>query len=196
MSEVQAVWIGLVAVLAYIAGKAVSVAIEREYDSWAPALAVLIVKLAGFISRTRRDQWEADVLYDQGEKGRTALGEAIWHLIGAPGLALREAPARIRSRGSRAMTQRNHVVTVSEGGRVINSGNVVVVPASGSLSLQASGAVHSSGNADLSGPYSGLMGRATAHGTVRGDLSVQSPRPGLNRRGVVRSRIIQPPRGV
>lgn len=83
--------IGLVVVL--VATEMLREAVRREYGSWAPALARIIVRLAGLIHRSRAAEWRADVLYLQGE-GSSGLWEAGCHLLAAPGLRARELLGR------------------------------------------------------------------------------------------------------
>jgi hypothetical protein len=88
--------IGLV--VALVATEMLREAVRREYGSWAPVLARVLVRLAGLIHRSRAAEWRADVLYLQAE-GRSGLWEASCHLLAAPSLLARELAGR---RGSPA----------------------------------------------------------------------------------------------
>jgi hypothetical protein len=83
--------IGLV--VALVTTEMLREAVRREYGSWAPGLARALVRLAGFIHRSRAAEWRADVLYLQAE-GSSGLWEAGCHLMAAPGLQARELAGR------------------------------------------------------------------------------------------------------
>jgi AcrR family transcriptional regulator len=86
--------IGLV--IALVATEMLREAVRREYGSWAPELARVLVRLAGFIHRSRAAEWRSDVLYLQAE-GSSGLWEASCHLVAAPGLLARELAGRRNS---------------------------------------------------------------------------------------------------
>src|SRR5207247_9172057 len=67
--------------------------LENEYATWAPALARLFVRVAGFVYWPRRDQWEADLRYLQQVEDQSGLLPAGWCLLSAPGLMLRRVAA-------------------------------------------------------------------------------------------------------
>jgi hypothetical protein len=77
--------------------KAAEVAVEREYATWAPALARLLVRVAGFVYRPQRDRWWADLVHDQKEAAESGLPQALWCLLGSPGLLLRDAVGAARA---------------------------------------------------------------------------------------------------
>ena len=77
----------LVGLALFIVAVAVTEAIKREYDRWAPALARRLVRVAGWIFPARAEEWNADVLYLQRSPGaETGLWEASCDLLGAPKL--------------------------------------------------------------------------------------------------------------
>ncbi len=62
--------------------------VKQEYTKWAPALARVLVHLAGRIHRARADEWWADVRFLQtAPQPSTGLWEAFSHVCGAPRLA-------------------------------------------------------------------------------------------------------------
>lgn len=71
-----------------LVGSGVRLVLEKEYRSWAPALASLLVRLAGWIHPLRRREWWGDVRAVQDE-GTSGLWEATRYLMGAPWLTLR-----------------------------------------------------------------------------------------------------------
>jgi hypothetical protein len=77
-----------VAIAAGLVGHAARLMLEKEYPSWAPVLASLLVRVAGWICPVRRREWWADVQAVQDE-GATGLWEATQYLMGAPWLSLR-----------------------------------------------------------------------------------------------------------
>lgn len=77
-------------VVLLVAQTMVSEITKQEYDSWAPALARALVRLAGRVHPMRADEWLADVLYLQtAPEPRTGLWEVFCHVCGAPKLAMR-----------------------------------------------------------------------------------------------------------
>jgi len=84
--------LALLAVLALAGKRAFDLVLEKEYAIWAPALARLLVRAAGFVCwprRERREQWSADLEYVQQVEDESGLLPAGWCLLSAPGLALR-----------------------------------------------------------------------------------------------------------
>lgn len=83
--------------------------VKQEYTRWAPALARLLVRLAGRIHPARAEEWWADVRYLQTDRQPSSgLWEAFSHVCGAPGLTVRAilitltaAVARARAQGTR-----------------------------------------------------------------------------------------------
>lgn len=71
-------------VLAFVAKKAIELALENEYASWAPALARLWMRCAGLVCRSHRDDWWADLLYLQRVEGVSGLMQAGSCLVSAP----------------------------------------------------------------------------------------------------------------
>lgn len=98
MSQLNWVVVALFSVFLFIATKAIEVVIEKEYTSWSAALARLWVRGAGFISRSHREQWWADLQYQQHVEGVSGLGHAMSCLVSAPVLALRDTASRARGR--------------------------------------------------------------------------------------------------
>jgi WD40 repeat protein len=86
MSPLLAILLGLV-----VLGlkRAFELVLEKEYATWAPALARLLVRMAGFMYRPRRYQWRADLQYVQQVKSESGLLPAGWCLLSAPWLVLR-----------------------------------------------------------------------------------------------------------
>jgi hypothetical protein len=56
--------------------KAIELVLEKEYATWAPALARLLVEIAGFMCRPRREQWAADLAYVQRVEGTSGIVQA------------------------------------------------------------------------------------------------------------------------
>src|ERR1700730_7240486 len=79
----------LLAVLVLALKRAFELVLEKEYATWAPALARLLVRAAGFVYWPRREQWRADILYLQQVKNESVLLPAGWCLLSAPGLLVR-----------------------------------------------------------------------------------------------------------
>jgi 5-methylcytosine-specific restriction protein B len=91
-SNVMAVLAGAVAllvlVMSLVATEILKQIVAREYDSWAPALARAIVRLAGWVHPPRAREWRADLVYVQSvEQAETGLWEALCHLAAAPKLS-------------------------------------------------------------------------------------------------------------
>ncbi|MGN6588600.1 MAG: hypothetical protein ACTHKT_14195 [Solirubrobacterales bacterium] len=60
--------------------------VGREYDSWAPALSRVLVRLAGWLHPPRSREWTADIAYLQQEEGSSGVWAAAAHLAAAPQL--------------------------------------------------------------------------------------------------------------
>ncbi len=88
----------VVGAFVFIVKRAIDLALENEYTSWAPALARLWVWCAGFICRSHRDAWRADLRYQQAVEGNSGLAEASSCLFSAIPLALRDTASRARRR--------------------------------------------------------------------------------------------------
>jgi len=96
---VRALLAPLVAGLLFLMVTGARLVLEKEYLSWAPALALLLVRLAGWLHPIRRKEWSADVRAVQGEGG-TGLWEAAGFLAGAPWLTLRRIVLGLLTDGS------------------------------------------------------------------------------------------------
>src|SRR2546421_4915701 len=79
----------VLAVLVLAAKRAFELVLEKEYATWAPALARLLVRAAGFVYWPRRAQWQADLEYVQQVEDESGLLPAGWCLLSAPWLLLR-----------------------------------------------------------------------------------------------------------
>jgi hypothetical protein len=105
------VWV-LLAVLGLILKKAVEF-LEKEYARWAPALARLLVRVAGFVYWPRRDEWEANLRYFQQLADGSGLPLAGSCLLSAPALlavglaTLPMTALRVAARALRAMGRRS-----------------------------------------------------------------------------------------
>ncbi len=77
--------------------KAFELVLTNEYATWAPGLARLLARAAGFICRPQRSQWWADLCFVQREEKASGLLQAGWCFLSSPALALRHAVARLRS---------------------------------------------------------------------------------------------------
>jgi hypothetical protein len=91
--------------------------VAREYDSWAPALARALVRVAGWVHPPRAREWRADMIYVQSAERETGLWEAFCHLVAAPKLSSLVA-ARCVARGvRRAVSDRDSLSAgVASGG--------------------------------------------------------------------------------
>ena len=88
MSALAGVLALAVLVMSLVGTEIVKQIVAREYDSWAPALARALVRLAGWVHPPRAREWRADVAYVQSvEQGDTGLWEALCHLVAAPKLS-------------------------------------------------------------------------------------------------------------
>jgi Bacterial RNA polymerase, alpha chain C terminal domain len=77
--------------------------VANEYATWAAALARFLIRCSGLICSSYRDQWQADLRYDQLE-GNSGLLQAGSCLLSAPFLAItskRRRRVRRRRRGER-----------------------------------------------------------------------------------------------
>ncbi|MBF6618965.1 MAG: hypothetical protein ITG02_01880 [Patulibacter sp.] len=72
--------------IAFVAHEATKQVIAKEYDSWAPALARALTRLAGAIHSPRAKEWIADLVHVQAEPGQSGLWEACQHILAAPKL--------------------------------------------------------------------------------------------------------------
>jgi hypothetical protein len=86
MSPLLVILLGIV-VLALKQG--FELVLEKEYAAWAPALARLLIRAAGFVYWPRRGQWRADLRYVQQVEDESGLLPAGWCLLSAPWLVLR-----------------------------------------------------------------------------------------------------------
>jgi hypothetical protein len=160
MPAVQAILVGLVMVLAFLASKIVAVAIERDYKGWAFPVARWTARLADSLQSSKRGSVLAEVLHAQHDENRAALPEALWHLVGAPLLAWSAARSRIRSRGAALLTERGDFLLTETGDRILledgdrghvaDSGDVVVIPQT--ATLYVSGISHGVGGSEMSQP--------------------------------------------
>jgi hypothetical protein len=91
----------LLAALVLVLKRALELVLEKEYATWAPALARLLVAAAGFVCWPRRAQWRADLRYMQQVEGESGLLPAGWCLLSAPWLALRHLVSAFGRRGRR-----------------------------------------------------------------------------------------------
>jgi hypothetical protein len=91
----------ILGVLGMVLKKAVELILENEYRSWAPALARLLVEIAGFVCRSKRQEWRSGLLYVQKVEGESGLFRAMGCLVTSPLLVL-------RSRLSNAMSTSHH----------------------------------------------------------------------------------------
>jgi Bacterial RNA polymerase, alpha chain C terminal domain len=90
--------LALLAVVGMVAKKAIELVLENEYASWASALARVCVRCAGFVCRSRKEQWWADLQYEQRVERTSGLLQATSCIANAPFLALRETAKAIRAR--------------------------------------------------------------------------------------------------
>jgi hypothetical protein len=79
----------VVGVVGLILKKAIELILENEYSTWAPALARLLIRIAGFVHRRQRKQWWADLHYMQRVKGESGLLLAGSCFLSSPWLGLR-----------------------------------------------------------------------------------------------------------
>jgi len=81
--------LAVMAALVLALKQAFELVLEKEYLSWAPALARLLVRVAGFVYWPRREQWGADLRYVQQVDEESGLLAAGWCLLSVPWLLLR-----------------------------------------------------------------------------------------------------------
>jgi hypothetical protein len=81
--------LALVGVLVLALKRAFELVLEKEYATWAPAFARLLVTAAGFVYWPRREQWRADLRYMQQVEDGSGLLPAGWCLLSAPWLVVR-----------------------------------------------------------------------------------------------------------
>jgi hypothetical protein len=87
----------LLILIGLIVKKAIEVAIEKEYGSWAPLLAHLLVWLAGVICPSMGPRWSAELQFVQEHEHRDGLFEATSCFVCAPYFALREAARKVQA---------------------------------------------------------------------------------------------------
>lgn len=96
--------------VALVLKKGCELILEKEYPSWASALARLMVRLSGMVCARQRRTWWADLRYEQQVLGQTGLAEASKIFWGVPWLIARHVMHRcgvrltsvhIRFRGER-----------------------------------------------------------------------------------------------
>jgi hypothetical protein len=92
----SALTVVLFGVFLLIAKRAIELVLEKEYASWASAAARLGLRCAGFICRSHRRDWWADLLYQQRVEGMSGLALASSCLLSAPFLAFRDGAALVR----------------------------------------------------------------------------------------------------
>jgi hypothetical protein len=107
MSVAQLIEVAVIsAVISMVGGVvagAIHLALEKEYGTWAPALARLLVRLAGLLCPSHRGKWWADLRYLQRVERQSGLFQAGWCLVCAPWLALRDAALTTCTQGRRAI---------------------------------------------------------------------------------------------
>jgi hypothetical protein len=96
MSSLHLMVLGGLTVLGLGVKKAVELILDKEYATWAPALARILVRAAGFVCRRRREHWRADLQYLQQVVGESGLLQAGSCLLSSPWLALRDALAALQ----------------------------------------------------------------------------------------------------
>jgi membrane protein YdbS with pleckstrin-like domain len=99
MAPQHVLLVGIMAVGAFVLlalKKAVETAIDREYGTWAPALARFLIRVAGFIYQPLRLGWWADLCYMQQVDMESGLAHAGSCLVSSPWLLLRDALAALR----------------------------------------------------------------------------------------------------
>ncbi len=79
----------LLAILVLAVKRSFELVIENEYATWAPALARLLARAAGFVYWPRLEQWRADLRYVQQVEEESGLLAAGWCLLSVPWLLLR-----------------------------------------------------------------------------------------------------------
>ncbi len=101
MSLLNVILLAALAILAVPLKKSIELALENEYGSWAPALARVWIRWAGFICRSYGGQWWADLQYLQRVERNSGLLLAASCLANAPLLAIRHAQKARRDRHRR-----------------------------------------------------------------------------------------------
>jgi Bacterial sugar transferase len=81
--------LGLFAVGLFIAKKVIELVLENEYASWAPALARLLVTMAGRMCPHYAEAWSADLSYIQGVERCSGIAVAATCVSGAPLICMR-----------------------------------------------------------------------------------------------------------
>lgn len=99
----------LVGILALGLKRGFEVMLEKEYATWAPALARLLVRVAGSMCWPRRDQWQADLDYLQQVQDESGLLPAGWCLLSAPWLVLRHVAMAFGATCGRQWEERRSV---------------------------------------------------------------------------------------
>jgi cytochrome c-type biogenesis protein CcmH/NrfF len=113
----------LMAVLALLVlaiKRAFELVLEKEYATWAPALARLLARVASFVYWPRGKQWRADLRYMQEVEHESGLLPAGWCLLSAPWLALHHVVLAFRTICSR------HLAVVLAGFLVALAGTVLI----------------------------------------------------------------------
>lgn len=81
----------VIAFLVFVLKKAAETIIKEEYKAWAPPLARLLTRLAGWICPSRRAHFQADLQYTQQVAKEPGLVEALSCLLGSPRLLVVDA---------------------------------------------------------------------------------------------------------
>jgi hypothetical protein len=105
MSLIQLIEVAIVGLLAAACKKSIELILEKEYGTWAPALARLLVRLAGLLCRSRRGQWWAELLFMQRVEDESGLLKAADCLVFAPWIALHDAAVMVRIQGLDALEE-------------------------------------------------------------------------------------------
>jgi len=93
--------LAMLAVLLLGLKRAFELVLEKEYATWAPALARVLVRAAGFVYWPRRGQWSADLRYVQQVEDESGLLPAGWCLLSAPWLLFRHVVGVFNATGRR-----------------------------------------------------------------------------------------------
>lgn len=92
--------LGLLLLLATLAVFALREIASREYDAWAGWVARAMCRLAGRLHRGMRDEWWADVVQAQQERGESGLGFAATVLLSSVRFVVGAAARRVTGRRS------------------------------------------------------------------------------------------------
>jgi hypothetical protein len=182
----ETIGLAIAGVVLFVLAKALEVAIEKEYTSWASALARLCIRLAGLICHSRSNQWLGDLIHDQEQEQRAFLYEAFRHLVGAPGLAVSETVSRLRTKLIAAAP----IVTITN-----ESDQAIAVPAEGGHIVIAPGAT-----ARVPSRYAAILAVRSRSRIVQPIFQQEAPIPPVQRirrrdamRQPTRSRVFLPP---